>query len=69
MVPVDWASVADCVGKFVTVAVETVVEVPRVGFAVVVGGDTGDEGDDATQPTASRKAMMKMTMADRIFII
>jgi hypothetical protein len=68
MVPVDWARVADCVGEFVRLAVETGVEVPGVGLAVVVEGDTGDEGDDATQPAASRKAMTMMTMADWIFI-
>jgi hypothetical protein len=56
------------VGEFVTVTVEIGVEVPGVGLAVVVGRDTGDEGDDATQPAARRRAMTKMTMAVGIFI-
>ena len=68
MVPVEDERVEDCVGEFVTVTVETGIEVPGVGFAVVVGVDTGDVGDDATQPAARRRAMMKMTMADGIFI-
>ena len=62
MIPDCVWGVVDCVGEYLTVAVEQGVEIVGDGLAVVVyvdmGDDGVDDGVDATQPLARTRAIM-----------